>query len=158
MKNIVIVLSIVIVLVVSIIIIFSNKNENVNIDIEKLAEELVNSKNFNDNLSEVDKETIIDKYGFNNDSVSNIISYMGSGATAEEILIIEAKDKNKINEIKNIIEEKVKEKEESFRNYLPNEVYKIENSNIECKDKYIILCISNDSEKSLGIIKKYFNN
>lgn len=159
MKNkILIVVPIILIIIIFMIIKFIPKETNINLDIQKLAEELINSQIFEDNLSQIDKESIIKKYGFNSDKIENIISYVGTGATSEEILIMEVLDRNYINEAKKIIENKINERKIDFENYLPKEVFKLENYNLESKVNYIILCISNDSNKAHEIIRKNINS
>lgn len=79
---------------------FIPKKTNIQIDIQKLANELINSQIFEDNLNAIDSESIIKKYNFDINKIKDINSYVGTGATAEEILIIELKDKAYINEAK----------------------------------------------------------
>lgn len=156
MKNILIIIAIIVLLSTSLIIISKIKNPNIYIDFTKLAEELKNADIFEDNLSEVDKEMIINKYEINDNLIKNVISYIGSGATAEEILLIEVKNQKDVNNIKEIIKKKVEEKKESYKNYLPDEVYKLENYNMESKGNYIAFCVSNNTETALQILNKYF--
>ena len=149
---IVIILLIIIFTVIGVTFIDSNKDRQINP--QTLIEELINSSIFEDNLSQIDKETIIKKYEFNNEKIKNIYSYMGTGATAEEILIVELYNSDDIKEFENIIEQKIEERKLDFQNYLPDEVFKLENYNLENVGNYIILCISNDYSKAQNIISK----
>ena len=144
----------VVIIVLGINFVFTNKDENLQIDMQKLSEELINSQIFEDDLSQVDKDTIIKKYNFTSEKIKDIISYVGTGATAEEILILEMIDKNDIEETEKIIETKIEERKADFQNYLPKEVFKLENYNLDNKGNYIILCISNDYSKAKDIIDK----
>lgn len=138
--------------------IFMDKDKNINLDVKKLEEELISSQIFEDDLNSIDRESIIKKYDFDSQKIKNINSYVGTGATAEEILIIELFDKNDIEEIEKIIETKIEERKENFQNYLPEEVFKLENYYLESKGNYIILCISNDYDKAEEIIVKNINS
>ena len=89
MKKNVIIIAIVVIIAIVIKMVAVNMDKNVNIDMQKLAEELNNEKIFEDNLSQIDRDTIIKRYNFNSEKIKNINSYVGTGATAEEILIIE---------------------------------------------------------------------
>lgn len=158
MKKNVIIIAIVVIIAIVIKIVAVNMDKNVNIDMQKLAEELNNEKIFEDNLSQIDRDTIIKRYNFNSEKIKNINSYVGTGATAEEILIIELVDKKDRNEIEKIIEIKLEERKADFQTYLPEEVFKLENYNLESKGNYIILCVSNDYDKAKEIINKYTNS
>lgn len=158
MKKNVIIIAIVVIIAIVIKMVAVNMDKNVNIDMQKLAEELNNEKIFEDNLSQIDRDTIIKRYNFNSEKIKNINSYVGTGATAEEILIIELVDKKDRNEIEKIIETKLEERKADFQTYLPEEVFKLENYNLESKGNYIILCVSNDYDKAKEIINKYTNS
>lgn len=158
MKKNVIIIAIVVIIAIVIKMVAVNMDKNVNIDMQKLAEELNNEKIFEDNLSQIDRDTIIKRYNFNSEKIKNINSYVGTGATAEEILIIELVDKKDRNEIEKIIETKLEERKADFQTYLPEEVFKLENYNLESKGNYIILCVSNDYDKAKEIINKHTNS
>ena len=132
-----------------------NEEREVIIDINKLAEDIKNQKVFDDTLEIIEKDIAITNYNFNNEIIQDLVSYVSTGATAEEILVIEAKDKNSIKAIEEKIIERIKERKEAFASYLPNEVYKLENPVLIIKDKYIILCICNNSQNMSEYIEKY---
>ena len=151
-KKIFVAIIVIIVIIIGTKVIFIDKNKNVKIDISKLAAELLDSQIFEDNLDEIDKETVIKRYGFNSEIIKNIKAYIGTGATSEEILIIELSDKNGIEEIEKNIEMKIEERKNDFQNYLPQEIFKLENYVLENKGNYIILCISNNYDKAKEVI------
>ena len=99
MRKLIVIIPIVIIAFVILEIIYLNTDKDINIDIQKLGEELVNSKIFEDSLSQVDKDSIIKKYNFDSQKIKDINSYVGTGATAEEILIIELIKKDDKNVI-----------------------------------------------------------
>ena len=158
MRKLIVIIPIVILAFVILEIIYLNTDKDINIDIQKLGEELVNSKIFEDSLSQVDKDSIIKKYNFDSQKIKDINSYVGTGATAEEILIIELIKKDDKNVITENIKTKIQERKQDFENYLPKEVFKLENYNLESKGNYIILCISNDFDKAKEIIDKYIKD
>ncbi len=159
MKKIIYVLGIVILVILATIFYMNtssiNEEREVIIDINKLAEDIKNQKMFDDTLEIIEKDIAITNYNFNNETIQDLVSYVSTGATAEEILVIEAKDKNSIKAIEEKITERIKERKEAFASYLPNEVYKLENPVLIIKDKYIILCICNNSQNMSEYIEKY---
>ena len=94
----------------------------------------------------------------NAEKIKNVDAYVGTGATAEEILIMELLDKKDISETKKIMETQIEERKLDFQDYLPKEVFKLENYILESKGNYIVLCISNDSDKAKEIINKNINS
>lgn len=159
-KKIVIIGIILIIIIIGVCIkfIFSDTNTEITLDMPKLAEELINAQIFEDQLNEVDKESIIKKYNLNAEKIKNVDAYVGTGATAEEILIMELLDKKDISETKKIMETQIEERKLDFQDYLPKEVFKLKNYILESKGNYIVLCISNDSDKAKEIINKNINS
>ena len=158
-KKVLICISLIIILIIIGIIIFLNmKNENIQINIEELSEEIFKSESFEDELIKVDSEMVMNNYGFTNEEIKQLISYQGSGATSEEILVLEANDKSKLNNIKEKINVRLAERKEVFESYLPKEVYKIDNNILSIKGNYVILCVSNDSNKVNDTINNYLKN
>ena len=159
-KKIVIIGIILIIIIIGVCIkfIFSDTNTEITLDMPKLAEELINAQIFEDQLNEVDKESIIKKYNLNAEKIKNVDAYVGTGATAEEILIMELLDKKDISATKKIMETQIEERKLDFQDYLPKEVFKLENYILENKGNYIVLCISNDSDKAKEIINKNINS
>lgn len=159
-KKIVIIGIILIIIIIGVCIkfVFSDTNTEITLDMPKLAEELINAQIFEDQLNEVDKESIIKKYNLNAEKIKNVDAYVGTGATAEEILIMELLDKEDISETKKIMETQIEERKLDFQDYLPKEVFKLENYILESKGNYIVLCISNDSDKAKEIINKNINS
>lgn len=141
--------------IIGIIYFLNNKKENVKIDIEELSSKIIESGAFEDTLEKVDSTMTINNYNFMTSQIKEIVSYQGSGATSEEIVVIQVNEKNNINSIKERINERLDERKEAFASYLPKEVYKIENNVLKVKGNYVILCISNDAKKVSDAINNY---
>ena len=155
-KKSILVIVIVLILIIVIGVIWSTKNtKNIEINIEDLAGQLVESGIFEDELAKTEPELIYSKYGLDANAINKLVVYQGSGATSEELIILQAKDN--IKEIKQKLEEEKEERKEVFESYLPEEVFKIDNSILETKGNYLIFCISGDSNKASEIINNYIN-
>ena len=94
-----------------------------------------------------------EKYKQTYDEIEKLVSYQGSGASSEEIVILQVKDKSKLDSVKEKINTRLQERKEAFESYLPKEVGKIENNILIVKGNYVILCISNDNKQVNNILK-----
>lgn len=150
-----IVIAIMILVVVGGILVINNTNKNIQIDIDELVAKIMETGAFTDDLAKIDSEMIKDDYGFTNEEIKEIVSYQGSGATSEEIVILQVNDKSNLNSVKEKINTRLTERKEAFESYLPEEVFKINNNILEVKGNYIIMCISNDSNKVNEAINNY---
>ena len=156
MKRISFIIIITLIIIVSIFLVinFNNKQNIIEIDIEELGKKISESGVFQDEIAKVDKEIVYKAYGFNDNLIKEIVSYQGSGATSEEILILQVNEKENLNEVKEMINNRIEERKEIFVSYLPKEVYKLENNIFRVYNNYIIMCISNDNEKVNEIINQ----
>ncbi len=155
-KKIVIVLAVILIIIVVAVILFLQRNkENIQINIEGLAEEISKSNAFEDQLEKIDSEMTMQDYNFSTDEIAQLVSYQGSGASSEEIVILQVKDKNYINSVKEKINTRLSERREAFESYLPEEVGKIDNSILRVEGNYIILCVANDANTVNNVINEY---
>lgn len=154
-KKILIIVILLIVIIIGGVIILNRNNKNIEINIFELANKISQSNAFEDELAEVEKELVIDEYDFDENKIKEIVSYQGSGATSEEIVILQSNTKNDLNEIKQKIDDRLVERKEVFESYLPKEVSKIDNKILKIVNNYAILCISNNQEEVNNIINEY---
>lgn len=152
---IIIIIIIIAIIAVLAMIIVKNNNKTIQINIEDLASKILQSGAFEDELIKVDSEMIMKDYNFTADEVEEFVSYQGSGATSEEIVILKVKDKSNLNSIKDKINARIEERKEAFQSYLPKEVGKIDNNVLRVEGNYVIFCVSNDSSKVNQIINDY---
>ena len=149
-------LIILLIIIIVAVIIFLQKNEvNIQINIEGLAEEIAKSSAFEDQLEKVDSEMTMQDYNFSTDEVAQLVSYQGSGASSEEIVILQVKEKSNINSVKDKINTRLAERKEAFESYLPEEVGKIDNSILRVEGNYIILCVAKDANTVNNVINEY---
>lgn len=146
----------------------NNSNDNKTISEEKaieIVDKLRESSAFESNLVSVSENVIISSYKIPQEKVSHednesgseagkkqkievLAAYMGDGASAEEIVVL----KGNKNDIKEITEEYLKSKSESYRDYLPLEADKVDNATLEQYGDISIICISKDSKLAKSII------
>ena len=144
-----------IIIIVAVIIFLQKNEENIQINIEGLAEEIAKSSAFEDQLEKVDSEMTMQDYNFSTDEVAQLVSYQGSGASSEEIVILQVKEKSNINSVKDKINTRLDERKEAFESYLPEEVGKIDNSILRVEGNYIILCVAKDANTVNNVINEY---
>ena len=149
-----IIIIILIAIIVSIIL-FNNNDSSLEIDIEELSKQIVESGVFSDELAKIDNQIVMTDYSFTSEEIKRIVSYQGSGATSEELVVLEVNNKSFLNSVKNKIDTRLNERKEAFESYLPEEVFKIDNNLLEVKGNYLIMCISNDSNKVNEVINNY---
>lgn len=152
-KEMLIIIIIVVIVVIGAVILFTNNKKDITIDINKLAEDIIQNIKFEDELNKVDKETANKLYDINN-AVSQIV-YMSSGATAEEIAIFEFEDEENCKKALEKANNRIEVQKQSFKDYMPKEMKKLEDAIIINKNKYLIVCITDNQEDIEKIVNKY---
>lgn len=114
----------------------------------KLSSDLLESGKFDSKLSEVNLDVAANLYKINSDKIKVLQAYMGDGASAEEIVVLEGDYES----IKKLVETYLDEKEDTYSSYLPLEAEKINNAVCKQFGNYTIVCISADSESAEKIL------
>lgn len=126
-------------------------NEVKTFDPNDLANELIAEVNFDDELTKFEGD--ISKL-YDLPEVEDYVVYVGSGATAEEIAIFTLKDESDEESVREALEKRVEEQKQSFSNYVPEEVARLDKSVIQSNQKYVVLCVS-DEDLAEDIINQY---
>lgn len=82
--------------------------------------------------------------------------YMGSGSTAEEVAVFDAPDEETAKQQKENVQTYLNDQADSFRDYIPEETKRVESAVLEQRGKYVVLCVSGDSEKAKEMIEEAF--
>ena len=124
------------------------------VDVTKVADRLLNEIKYDDKLAEAEKESIDVIYpGLPKDKIKAMKIYVSSsGGTSEEIAAFEANDEETAKEIETKLNERVEAQKTSFKNYVPEELKRLENALVIRKGNYVYLSVSGDSDKAKSII------
>jgi len=126
------------------------KKEVKSIDVKTVANSLLKDIEYEDQLSEVGYDVV---YDMEDIKVADSAVYVSSGATAEEIAAIKCETKEDADKVQTVLEERVKEQKESFENYVPKELDKLDKAVIMKVGNTVVLSISNDDVKAKEIIE-----
>lgn len=129
------------------------KKEDRVIDVHTMAQSLLNDITYEDQLTQVEGNMFQMIYGIAEDDIEEYEAYVSTGATAEEITVIKAKDKATAEAIEEKLSERVAAQKASFESYIPKEVEKLEEAIVYQEGVYVILSISNESDKAENIVE-----
>ncbi len=124
----------------------------IDIDIAKLGERLNSEIVYDDSLGKlgIDKASMF--LNLTDIDIVDGVIYEGAGATAEEIVVLECASGEEAVKAKERLSDRVKEQKESFENYVPAEIPKLDSAVIEATGRYAILCVSGDANRAREII------
>lgn len=134
----------------------AKSSQSAAVDVTKVADRLLNEIKYDDKLAEPEAETIDILYpGLPQDKIKAMKIYVSSsGGTAEEIAAFEANDEEAAKEIETKLNERVETQKASFKNYVPEELKRLENAFVIRKGNYVYLSVSADPDKAKSIIEE----
>ena len=130
----------------------STGKKEVEIDLDALADKLLESESFGEALNPVDDgiaETI-----YNIENASSARLYVGSGAVADELALFQFEDEAAAQDAAELARARVENQRESFADYIPEEVPKLDNAVVKSFGRYLVVCISSDT-KARDIISDF---
>ena len=99
------------------------------------------------------------KYDIDKDKVAGYVAlFCSSGATADEVVLIELNDKADVPEAVEQLRKRKKDVFESFENYVPSEVPRIKSALIISKEKYVLYAVCDDTDKLSQNFEGLFND
>ena len=119
--------------------------ETITIDVSNTAAALVEALSFEDELSEIDEGIVPMLYELP-DTVVETAVYISSGATAEELSVFSFSEEKGAKEKEENIKLRIESQKESFENYIPDEVKRLEKAVIYRKGCDLIFGVSSDED------------
>lgn len=133
-----------------------SSSKPVTLDVQQTADKLAQEVSFQDQLTSLGQDAALKLYDLTADDVEAVALYVGTGATAEEISVWQGKDANAAKNIQNAVNTRIENQKESFVDYNPEEMPKLENPVVVAKGNYVVLCLSSDNDNAKQIIDSCF--
>ena len=131
--------------------------EPVTLDVQAAADTLKSEAPVDDSLAALSDAMFSNLYDVQDADVQSRAAYTSAEATADEIVVIEAKDTDAAARVKEAMETRVADQISTFESYAPAEVAKLNDAVIEVRDKYVILCVCSDAAQARDAIDKLFS-
>lgn len=124
---------------------------------QEAADAIRTQGDFKDQLATVHNTTALTRlYVLDEANIEEAAFYTNSSSTAEEIAVIKVKSQDYIDTVKTAYEKRITDQKDACKDYLPDEMSKLDSAVIYVNGNYAVLCISNDNSKMEGIIKGIF--
>ena len=124
------------------------------VDITSLAEALKNDITYQDELTEIDLETASMIMSFGDAEIIQAVIYESSGATAEEIVVLQCASEEDAKKAAEALKNRVEEQKEAFEDYVPAELTKLADAVIETKGRVAVLSVSDEPETVRDILQR----
>lgn len=120
--------------------------KKVDVSVEDIESNIINNINI-DNLEKGNQKALRRLYGISQDDLEEFALYIPkSNMDVDEILILKVKNKEKIYDIEEKIEDRVERQIKNFDGYGREQVGLLNDYEIKIKDKYILFSVSDKSE------------
>jgi len=124
-------------------------------DLTDLTERLLSEITYTDTLDEMAPDLMSYLYAdIDPADVVDQIIYISSGSTAEEIAAFEATDEEAAGRILSGLQTRIADQTDSFTDYVPAEVKRLEDAVLVQNGVYVILSVSGDPDTATEILKK----
>jgi len=122
-------------------------------DVAAFGEETFQRLTFRDQMDELAPTVVCMLLGINSDDVLEQKNYFSSVATAEELIVFHAADKEALGTIKAAVEARVADQIELYASYAPEEVSYLKGAVIMEKGDYLVYCVAADSDAAKELIE-----
>ncbi len=117
-----------------------------------LADAVRESGAFSEDLEELDMDTVAVLYGIEINDLTEGKAYSSAGATAEEVAVLHFVSEDAAKAACKAMSLYVEGRAESYGDYLPAEVPKLENAVCEVKGDSVLLLVANDMDAAQSVL------
>ena len=105
-------------------------------------------------MAEIGADRMAGYYDVDADKIDSYSAYIcGSGAYPDEIAVFKMKSADDVNAVKSVLEKRVENQSATFKDYTPDEMYKIDGNNVVTSGNYVALIICADNAKAIEDFK-----
>lgn len=125
-------------------------------DMEKLKTKILDSADLN-NMVEGDAQRLRKLYYINKSQVEDFIFFAPkTNMDASEILILKAKSKEDVTQLKEKVETRLEKSANSFESYRPDQYELLQHKVLKVRGNYLILIVSESTSEIEELIEKEF--
>ncbi len=124
-------------------------------DVATLGNDLATKITYADTLAPMDLDMAGMFLNLSDVNVAKASIYEGSGGTAEEIVVLECASDEDAKKAEEVLKTRVQEQIESFTDYVPEELTKLNAAVIKVNGKYAVLSVCDTPDEAKKIIDSY---
>lgn len=110
---------------------------------------------FDDQMTVVDGESALVRYGVDEAYDDDCALYISSMATPEEIAVFKTNDRFDADYFTALASAYLAQQKESYSDYAPEQVPKLDTAVVRVCGEYVIVCVSADNEKAASVVDAY---
>ena len=129
--------------------------KDLTVDINAMAKDMAEKVAYQDEIAPISGDMAGMVYDLP-EGIDHVALYMGSGATAEEASVFEARDEDAAKEMLAAAREHIEKQRDAFESYIPEEVKKLDKAIVKQKGRYVAVCVTDDTDNAKKVIDGYF--
>ncbi len=131
------------------------KKEAKTLDAGAFVKQVMETVSYDDDMVELSENVLPDYYDLAFDGfVSAVVYVSGSGATSNELAVIEVEDSNALSDAKEAVDKRRADLTANYQDYIPAEMARIEKAIVVEEGNYLLFSISESNES----IEKLFRD
>lgn len=108
-------------------------------------------------MIKLDDDKLTKVYGIDPSELSEYSVYISdSNAQADELALVKAKDPKNTQKLMDLVSKRIDSQSEGFKDYIPDEYNKLQKHVLKDQNGYILMVVSNDSDKIEDIFDGFF--
>lgn len=119
------------------------------------VDDVLANANFTDSLNQLSDDVVAQYYGVDSADYTSAIAYGGTAATAEQIVVFEAKDSAAAERILSALQTFVAEKVEAYKSYGPAAAMSLENAPVKIIGNCVVAVVCADSDSAVKVVDQY---
>lgn len=123
----------------------------------KWADVILKDAKFSDQLTELAPTAALKRYSVEKSDVENSAVYVGTGATAEEFGVWKMKDAAAADVLEKNAQKLLAAQKNSYADYNPAEVPKLQNAVIEKQGNVVVVCVSSNDAGAKTVVDGLFS-
>ncbi len=127
------------------------------VDIATLADDMLAALTVDDEMMEIDQQTITNLYEYDSESIAAFKVYASASmSTANEVAVFKAATEEDVEFIEEMLSYRVQTQKFNYENYVPAEMVKIENAQVMKSGLYVALVVSDNPEPAQKVFQGAF--
>ena len=132
-----------------------SSGEAVDADAKTIGSDLLQKITYADEMTEMDLDTALMIINLSDVNITDSAIYESTGATAEEIVVLKCASSDDAKKASEAFKTRVSEQKESYQDYVPEELTKLNAAVIATSGNFAVLSVSDDPDTAKSIISEY---
>jgi len=140
------------ILIIFLAAVYMNGNAK-DVTVASIEKQMIANTNI-ENMTRCNNLRLREFIGLNYEDYDSYMYYKGKEAlSVDEVLIVKAKNKDDLAQVKDLVEDRISSQTATFEGYGPTQVAELKNAIVETKGVYLFYCVAKNPDKYEEVFK-----